>query len=143
MFSGTERVRTMRWFRKARQPDIWEVADDQPPGDIGAAHRIREICASAESIVDAITTAKGRKAERKRAADAARYQAAIKSAIEVATNMSDDAMRDVSLSQIIRLCVKVKHLQTARILVRALRSARTRTELIAEHPELIDQDAAN
>lgn len=133
----------MRWFRKARQPDLWEVADDQPPGDIGAAHRIREICAAAWAVADAMTTAKGRKAERQRAADAARYQAAIKCAIEVATNISDDAMRDVALSQIIRLCVRVKHLQTARILARALRSPHARAELIAEQPELIDQEAAS
>jgi hypothetical protein len=45
-------------------------------------------------------------------------------------------MRDVSVSQIISLCVKVDHLKTATILLRAVQSEKTRTELIAEYPAL-------
>lgn len=133
----------MRWFRKARQPEVWEIADDQPFGDIGAAHKIREICASADAIADAMVSTGGRNAEKKRTADAERYQAAIKRALEIAMQISDDSMRDVSVSQIIRLCVKVDHLKTARVLLRAIRSERTRAELVADHPQLIDQEAAN
>jgi ribosomal protein L25 (general stress protein Ctc) len=72
-----------------------------------------------------------------------RYQAAIKCALELAKKMSDDAMRDVSVSQIIRLCVKVGHLKTARVLLRAIQSDRIRDELITESPSLTDQDAAS
>ena len=84
-----------------------------------------------------------RDAEKKLAADAERYQAAIKRALEIAMQISDDSMRDVSVSQIIRLCVKVDHLKTARVLLRAIQSEKTRAELVADHPELIDQDAAS
>ena len=133
----------MSWFRRDRQPDVWEVADDQPLGDIGAAHKIREICASAGLIAEKMAAAGGRNAERKRTAEAERYRAAIKCALEVAMQMSDDAMRDVSVSQIIQLCMKVDHLKTARVLLRAINSEKTRAELIAESPVLIDQEAAN
>ena len=133
----------MSWFRRDRQPEVWEVADDQPLGDIGAAHKIREICASAAAIAEAMAAAGGRNAEQKRAADAERYQAGIKRAIEIAMQISDDSMRDVSISQIIRLSVKMDHLKTARVLLRAIRSGKTRAELIAENPALLDQDAAN
>lgn len=133
----------MSWFRKDRQPEVWEVADDQPLGDIGAAHKIRDICASAAAIAEAMAAAGGRKAEQKRAADTERYRAGIKRALEIAMQISDDSMRDISVSQIIRLCVKVDHLKTARVLLRALRSEQTRAELIAESPALIDQDAAS
>lgn len=133
----------MRWFRKERQPEVWEVADDQPLGDIGAAHKIRDICASAGAIAEKMAAADGRNAEKKRTADAERYQAAIKRALEIAMQISDDSMRDVSISQIIRLCVKVDHLKTARVLLRAIRSEKTRAELVADHPKLIDQEAAN
>ena len=85
----------------------------------------------------------GRKAEQKKAADAERYQAAVKRALEIAMQISDDSMRDVSVSQIISLCVKVGHMKTARVLLRAIRSEKTQAELIAEHPALIDQDAAS
>ena len=57
--------------------------------------------------------------------------------------ISDDSMRDVSVSQIIRLSVKVDHLKTARALLRAIDSQKTRAELVAESPALLDQDAAN
>ena len=133
----------MSWFRKDRQPEVWEVADDQPLGDIGAAHKIRDICASATAIAEAMAAAGGRNAERKRAADTERYQAAIKRALEIAMLISDDSMRDISVSQIIGLCVKVDHLKTARVLLRAIRSEKTRAELIAACPAVIDQDAAN
>ena len=133
----------MRWFRKERTPDIWEVADERPLGDIGAAHRIREICNSASAIAEKMAASGGRDAEKKRAADGERYQAAIKRALEIAMQVSDDSMRDVSLTQIIRLCVQLDHLKTANVLLRAIRSDRTRAELIAEQPKLAGQDAAN
>jgi hypothetical protein len=39
--------------------------------------------------------------------------------------------------------VQVDHLKTARVLLRAIRSEKTRAELVADHAKLIDQDAAN
>jgi hypothetical protein len=125
----------MRWFQKPQEPDIWEVVDARPLGDIEAAQRIREICASAGSIADKMA-AGGRGAEREKTTEAERYQAAIKRALEIAMKISDDAMRDVSVAQIIRLCVTVDHMKTARILVRAIKSERSRAELIADHPAL-------
>lgn len=133
----------MRWFNREKQPDVWEVADDQPLGDIDAAHRIRDICASAGAIAEKLVAAGARDAEKNLAADAARYQAAIKRALEIAMRISDDSMRDVSVSQVIRLCVKVDHLKTARVLLRAVQSERSRAELVADHPVLIDQEAAS
>jgi hypothetical protein len=133
----------MRWLHRERQPDVWEVADDQPLGDIGAAHKIRDICTSAGTIADRLVAAGGRDAEKQQAADAERYQAAIKRALEIAMQISDDSMRDVSLGQIIKLCVQVDHLKTARVLLRAIQSEKSRADLVADHPKLIDQDAAN
>ncbi len=132
----------MRWFRKDRPPDAWEIADDRPFGDIGAAQRIREICASAGLIAERMAALRGRKAETQKAADAERYQAAIKCALEIAMKMSDDSMRDISVSLIVRLCVKVDHLKTARILLRAIQSDGTRRELMADSPALADQAAS-
>jgi hypothetical protein len=133
----------MRWFDKEKQPEVWEVADDQPLGDIDAAHKIRDICASAGTIAEKLVPAGGRGSEQQQAADAGRYQAAIKRALEIAMQISDDSMRDVSVNQIIRLCVKVRHLKTAKVLLRAIQSEKTRAELVADHPVLIDQEAAN
>ena len=133
----------MSWFHRERQPEVWEVTDDQPLGDIGAAHKIRDICASAGTIAEKLVAAGGRDSEKEQAADAERYQAAIRRALEIAMQISDDSMRDVSVSQIIKLCVQLDHLKTARVLLRTIRSEKTRAELVAEHPKLIDQDAAS
>jgi hypothetical protein len=133
----------MRWFNREKQPDVWEVADDQPLGDIDAAHKIRDICGAAGAIAEKLVAAGTRDAEKKLAVDAARYQAAIKRALEIAMQISDDSMRDVSVSQIIRLCVKVDHMKTARVLLRAIQSEKMRAELVAEYPVLIDQEAAS
>jgi hypothetical protein len=133
----------MRWFNREKQPDVWEVTDDQPLGDIDAAHRIRDICASAGAIAEKLVAAGARDAENTLASDAARYQAAIKRALEIVMQISDDSMRDVSVSQVIRLCVKVDHLKTARVLLRAIQSERSRAELVADHPVLTDQEAAS
>jgi hypothetical protein len=133
----------MRWYHRERQPEVWEVVDDQPLGDIGAAHKIRDICVSAGTIAERLVAAGGRDAEKQQAADAERYQAAIKRALEIAMQISDDSMRDVSVSQIIKLCVQVDHLKTARVLLRTIRSEKTTADLVADHPKLIDQDAAN
>jgi hypothetical protein len=123
----------MRWFQKPQEPDLWEVADDRPLGDIEAAQKIREICTAARSIAEKVA-AGGRRAEQGNETE--RYQAAIKRALEIAMKISDDSMRDVSVSQIIALCVKVDLLKTARILVRAIKAEHTRDELIADHPAL-------
>jgi hypothetical protein len=133
----------MRWFHRERKPDVWETAGVEPAGDIEAAQKIREICAAAETIAGQMADDGGPKVEKDKASDAERYQAAIKSALEMAQKISDAAMRDVSVSQIIRLCVKVNHLKTAKVLLRAIHADATRAELIAESPALGGQDAAS
>ena len=131
----------MHWFRKARQPDVWEAADTKPLGDIEAAQKIREICASASSIAGKMA-ADGRRVDKDKTTETERYQAAIKRALEIAMKISDDAMRDVSVGQIIGLCVTVNHMKTARILVRAIKSESTRVELINGNPALADRGTA-
>lgn len=133
----------MRWFQKDRPPDIWESVSDQPLGDIGAAQKIREICASAGSIAETMATVAGRNAEARKAVEAERYQAAVKRALELAKQISDDAMRDVAVGQIIGVSVKAGHFKTAKVLLRAIRSEKTQAELMAHHPPLLDQEAAS
>jgi hypothetical protein len=48
-------------------------------------------------------------AETDKATRTERYQAAIKRALEIAMNVSDDAMRDVAVAQIIALRVSGPH----------------------------------
>jgi hypothetical protein len=128
----------MRWFQKTRQPDAWEVVDAQPLGDIEAAQRIREICNSAGSIAATRSGKGAREAGVDAAGEAERYQAAIKRALEIAMKISDDPMRDIAVSQIIRLCVTVHHMKTAKILLRAIRSPAAQAELLADNPSLRD-----
>jgi hypothetical protein len=133
----------MRWFQKDLPPDVWECVSDQPLGDIGAAQKIREICAAAAVIAEQMTVLNGRNADSQKTSGTERYQAAVKRALELAKQISDDAMRDVAVGQIIGLSVKAGHMKTARVLLRAIRSDKTQAELMAVHPDLIDQEAAS
>jgi hypothetical protein len=134
--------RAMRWFRKDPRPEVWEAAGQQPVGDIDAAHIIREICAFVEASSERIAASGPRARKKDMAFEAERQQAAITRALEIAMRISDDPMRDVSVSQIIHLCVKANHLKTARILLRAIRSKQTQAELIADHPALALREAS-
>ena len=51
--------------------------------------------------------------------EAARYQRAAKSAMEIAMKVSDDLMRDAAVREIVDLCLRANDLKTARILFRA------------------------
>ena len=133
----------MGWFQKNRRPEVWEVAGDRPLGDIEAAHKIREICAAASSSAENIAAFDNHTRAKKRLAETERYQAARKRALELAMRISDDSMRDVSVSQIMALCGKANDLKTARILLRAIQSKITQAELIAGNPALVNREAAN
>src|SRR5207244_3210218 len=84
-----------------------------------------------------VAAAGERNTEKKRVANSERYRAAIRRALEIAMQISDNSMRDVSVGQIIRLCVRVEHLKTASVLLRAIGSDKTRAELIVDYPQLI------
>ena len=132
------RAYVMRWFQKDRPPEVWEFAPDETLGDIGTAQEIREICASAGSIAETTARLRESKAEAHKVSETERrYQAAVKCALELAKQISDDAMRDVLVSQIIALSVKAGHIKTARVLLRAIRSEKTQAELINNYRPLI------
>jgi hypothetical protein len=148
----------MRWFQRTRRQEVREGADVRAVGDIEAANRIREICASAGSSAEVVAGDRTDNAETSSNAETAsnaktafnaetaleteRYRAAKKSALEIALQISDDSLRDVSVWQILDLCVKANDLITARILLRGIQSEQIRAELTADNPALLDQGNA-
>jgi hypothetical protein len=135
----------MRWFQKTGR-EAREAADARSRRDIEAAKRIREICASAGADAEMVAGGQTDNAETTSNAEVAleteRYRAAKKSALELALQISDDSVRDVSVWQILDLCVKANDLTTARILLRGIQSEQIRTELAADNPALLDQGGA-
>jgi hypothetical protein len=135
----------MRWFQRTGR-EAREGADARSLRDIEAAKRIREICASAGPGAEMVAGGRTDDAETASNAETAseteRYRAAKKSALELALQISDDSVRDVSVWQILDLCVKANDLTTARILLRGIQSEQIRTELAADNPALLDQGGA-
>jgi hypothetical protein len=129
----------MRWFQRTGR-EAREAADDRSLRDIEAAKRIREICVSAGPSAEMVAGSRTNNAET--AAETERYKAAKKSALELALQISDDSVRDVSVWQILDLCVKANDLTTARILLRGIQSEQIRAELAADNPALLDQGGA-
>jgi len=125
----------MHWFKKDRPKDIWDEAIEWPIGDIEAAHKIREICRSAASSAEKIGGAADRSHEKIKP-EVDRYERAAKVAMEIATRISDDLLRDAAVRQIVELCLKAGHAKTARTLFRAIQSKSISQEVLKEHPSL-------
>ena len=125
----------MEWFKKDRPREIWDEPIESPIGDIEAAHRIREICRSAASSAEKIGGAADR-LHKKMAPEVERYERAAKVAMEIATGISDDLLRDAAVRQIVELCLKAGHAKTARTLFRAIQSKSISQEVLKEHPSL-------
>jgi hypothetical protein len=123
----------MQWFKKDRQPEVWDEAIEWPIGDIEAAHRIRKICRSAASSAEKIG---GDRLHKKIAPEVERYERAAKIAMEIATKISDDLLRDAAVRQIVELCLTANHTKTARALFRAIQSTSISQDVLKEHPSL-------
>jgi hypothetical protein len=132
----------MRWFQRTGR-EARDAADARSLRDIEAAKRIREICASAGPSAEMVAGGRPDNAETASNAGTAleteQYRAAKKSALEFALQICDDSVRDVSVWQILDLCVKANDLTTARILLRGIQSEQIRAELAADNPALLDQ----
>ena len=126
----------MWWFSKSERKEIWDEEIQWPIGDIEAAHRIREICRSAEDSATKLIGFAGDPDNRKHKYEAARYERAAKAAMEIAIRIADDLLRDSSVREIVNLCVKADDLKTARILFRAVQAETIREDVLNEHPIL-------
>ena len=97
----------MWWFSRKKPKEAWEETIQWPIGDIEAAKKIRHDCRtaadSAASVghpVDGVDRRKERDA-KKNQDDGERYKGAARTAMEIAMKMSDDLMRDASVSEIL------------------------------------------
>ena len=126
----------MRWFGKNKRTEIWDEAIEWPIGDIEAAKRIREICRSAAYSAEKVRDLGDSPARRKDKYQAERYERAARAAMEIAMKISDELMRDVSVRQIVDLCMSANDLKTARILFRAIQAASISEDVFRVHPAL-------
>jgi hypothetical protein len=58
--------------------------------------------------------------------------------MEIAMKMSDELMRDASVGEIVRFCMRAADLKTARVLARAIQAASIKTDVLSEHPVLAE-----
>jgi hypothetical protein len=125
----------MWWFNKAERKEIWDEDIQWPIGDIEAAHRIRDICRSAEDSAARVNGSAVR-SNSPTHTETERYQRAAKAAMEIALKISDDLLRDASVRTIVDLCVRADDIRTARILYRAIQAESIRQDVLNDHPIL-------
>jgi hypothetical protein len=125
----------MLWFNKSKRTEIWDEAIQWPIGDIEAAHKIRDICRSAEDSAVKVGGLAGR-SDDKNKYEVERFERAAKVAMEIAIKISDGLLRDSSVRQIVDLCMKANDLRTARILFRAIQAVSIRQDVLNDHPVL-------
>jgi hypothetical protein len=128
--------KTERWFNKTERKEIWDEPIQWPIGDIEAAHRVRQICRSAEDSAAKVNGSAGHAGNSKHKSETGRYERAAKAAMEIAIRIDDGLLRDSALREIVNLCVKAADLKTARILFRAVQAQSIREEVLRDHPIL-------
>ena len=126
----------MGWFNKRKRVEIWDELIPEPIGDIEAAQKIRDFCRSAADSAEKVASVAGRPDDSKSKYETERYERASKAAMAIAIKMSDDLLRDVSVRQIVELCMKANDLRTARILFRAVYAVSIREDVLKDHPSL-------
>ncbi|WP_354224280.1 hypothetical protein [Bradyrhizobium sp. F1.4.3] len=119
----------MKWFAKQKPGDIWDEAIEWPLGDIEAAERIRTICEAAAA--SAAGSARNDKS------DTARYERAVKVAMEIAMKISDGLMRDDAVHRIVDVCMKANDIKTAQVLFRAIHASWIRETVQLDYPTLL------
>ena len=60
--------------------------------------------------------------------------------MEIAMKISDELLRDVSVRQIVDLCMKANNVKTAQTLFRAIQAKSIRNEVLRDHPTLGDDE---
>ena len=126
----------MWWFKKGKRKEIWDEDIQWPIGDIEAAHKIRDICRSADDSAEKAGSFAGRPEDKKNTYETERYERAARAAMEIAIKIADDLLRDYSVGQIVNLCMKANDLRTARILFRAIHAVSIREDVLNDHPVL-------
>ncbi len=123
------------WFNRRRHAEVWDDPPPFPLGDIEAAQRIREICRAAFDSAEKLG-GNGALPERKAKRERERYERAAKATMEIAMKMSDELMRDASVGEIVRFCMKANDVKTAKVLLRAIQAASIKHDVVSEHPAL-------
>ena len=126
----------MWWFDKGKPKEIWDEDIQWPIGDIEAAHKIRDICRSANDSAEKIGGLAGGLNNKTHTHEAERYEQAAKTAMKIAIKISDDLLRDSAVRQIVDLCLKANDLKTARILFRAIQAVSIREDVLNDYPIL-------
>jgi hypothetical protein len=127
----------MRWFDRSERKEVWDEAIAWPIGDIEAAQKIRQICHSAADSAEKVGASDGG-ASKKHQREHDRYERAARMAMEIAMKISDELLRDVSVRQIVDLCMKANNAKTAQTLFRAIQAKSIRSEVLRDHPALGD-----
>ena len=126
----------MWWFDKGKPKEIWDEDIQWPIGDIEAAHKIRDICRSANDSAEKIGGLTDGLNNKTHTHEAERYEQAAKTAMKIAIKISDDLLRDSAVRQIVDLCLKANDLKTARILFRAIQAVSVREDVLNDYPTL-------
>jgi hypothetical protein len=125
----------MWWFNKGERKEIWDEDIQWPIGDIEAAHKIRDICRSAADSAEKLAGSADR-SDNKIKYEVERYERAAKTAMKIASKISDDLLRDSAVRQIVNLCLQANDLRTARILFRAIQSVSIKEDVLNDYPIL-------
>ena len=124
------------WPIKNTKPKaVFETVEGRQ-GDIDAARKIRDLCSFASDSAESVASYIDRFEDKYRKYQQTRYESAKQRALKTSLKMHDQDLRDSSLRDVIRLCLKANDLRTAAVLMSAIQSKSVRATVLKEHPGL-------
>jgi hypothetical protein len=125
----------MKWFRKQLKAPASPVPASASDLKIDAEARllakIRNMCAVATASAESVAQSSSDDLAR---SERQRFESARRMSLELAKTITDVSYRDSALYHIVELCTKANDIETARILVRGIRTGTIREQLLEEHP---------
>jgi hypothetical protein len=125
----------MKWFRKQLKAPLSSAPASASDLEIDAEAqllaKIRNMCAVATASAESVAQSSSDDLAR---SERQRFESARRMSLELAKTITDVSYRDSALYHIVELCTKANDIETARILVRGIRTGTIREQLLEEHP---------
>jgi hypothetical protein len=125
----------MKWYRKQLKAPLISAPASASDLKIDAEARllakIRNMCAVATASAESVAQSSH---DDLAGSERQRFESARRMSLELAKTITDVSYRDSALYHIVELCTKANDIETARILVRGIRTGTIREQLLEEHP---------
>jgi hypothetical protein len=124
----------MLWFKKPKAPlSVVPASASNLEIDVDAQALTKIINMCAVATASAVGVAQSSYEDLAKG-ERLRFESAKRMSLELAKNITNVSHRDIALQHVVELCMKANDTETARIIVRGIKSQMIREKLLEQHP---------